>query len=208
MNDQDHAKQGIVYALTNEAMPGLLKIGTTGRNDPQHRINELYTTGVPYPFECLKAIKVDDGLQLERALHVAFGPQRVNRSREFFEVEEEQVLAILDVWPGAQDVTPEVAEEVKGDIAGEEALVSRKRRRPNLDFHKMGIPDGSVLTFAQSGETVEVVSANRVRFQGEDISLTAATRKLGAAWGLTKHWTHQGRSVSSYYREWTRGLGF
>ena len=37
--------------LTNEAMPRLVKIGVTQANDPQSRIADLYTTGVPFPFE-------------------------------------------------------------------------------------------------------------------------------------------------------------
>ena len=37
----------IVYVLTNPAMPGIVKIGTTTRENPQVRMNELYTTGVP-----------------------------------------------------------------------------------------------------------------------------------------------------------------
>lgn len=45
-------KQGIVYILSNEAMPGLLKIGLTTRKDLSARLRELYTTGVPVPFRC------------------------------------------------------------------------------------------------------------------------------------------------------------
>ena len=44
MEDQENRNQ-IVYVLTNPAMPGLVKIGRTTREDPQVRMNELYTTG-------------------------------------------------------------------------------------------------------------------------------------------------------------------
>ena len=40
----------IVYVLTNQAMPGIVKIGMTERDDVQRRMNELYSTGVPLPF--------------------------------------------------------------------------------------------------------------------------------------------------------------
>lgn len=40
----------IVYVLTNEAMPGLVKIGRTN-NELAARIRALYSTSVPLPFE-------------------------------------------------------------------------------------------------------------------------------------------------------------
>ena len=45
----------IVYVLTNPAMPGIVKIGMTEREDVQRRMTELYSTGVPLPFECVIA---------------------------------------------------------------------------------------------------------------------------------------------------------
>ena len=49
---------GIVYLLTNPVMPGLVKIGMTAQKDIEKRMRELYTTGVPVPFECQFACKV------------------------------------------------------------------------------------------------------------------------------------------------------
>ena len=49
---------GIVYLLTNPVMPGLVKIGMTTQEDIDKRMKELYTTGVPVPFECKFACKV------------------------------------------------------------------------------------------------------------------------------------------------------
>ena len=34
---------GIVYVLTNPAMPGMVNIGWTTREDPKLRMNELYS---------------------------------------------------------------------------------------------------------------------------------------------------------------------
>ena len=97
----------IVYALTNQAMPGLVKIGMTDRDDIRRRMSDLYTTGVPLPFECVAARQIEDqdAQRVESALHTAFGPHRVNASREFFQIDPEQALAILNVLPG-RDVTP------------------------------------------------------------------------------------------------------
>ena len=48
----------VVYVLTNSAMPGLVKIGHTTQEDANVRIGQLYTTGVPVPFELKFACKV------------------------------------------------------------------------------------------------------------------------------------------------------
>ena len=54
---------GIVYLLTNPVMPGLVKIGMTTQEDIDKRMKELYTTGVPVPFECQFACKVKKGAE-------------------------------------------------------------------------------------------------------------------------------------------------
>ena len=100
----------IVYVLTNPAMPGIVKIGMTDGVDVRDRMARLYSTGVPFPFDCVIARQIEDrgAAEIERALHTAFGPNRVNPSREFFQLDPEQVLAVLlQVLPG-RDVTPQV----------------------------------------------------------------------------------------------------
>ena len=121
----------IVYVLTNPAMPGIVKIGVTSRQNPSVRMNELYTTGVPLPFECVAALEVGDDSagDIETALHTAFAPQRVNPAREFFEIEPYQVEALLRVLPG-RDVTPKVNEAASGlDPVDREAVAEFKGRR-------------------------------------------------------------------------------
>ena len=97
----------IVYVLTNPAMPGFVKIGMTDGSDVQTRMNSLYSTGVPFPFECAIAWEIEgrDAGEIETVLHTAFGPHRVNPLREFFEMDPERVQVLLRVMPG-RDVTP------------------------------------------------------------------------------------------------------
>ena len=58
MNFASENDYGLVYVLTNSAMPGMVKIGMTQRADLEQRMKELYGTGVPVPFECAYACKV------------------------------------------------------------------------------------------------------------------------------------------------------
>jgi hypothetical protein len=61
----------------------IVKIGiTTGSVDA--RINQLYTTGVPFRFRVIKEFETKNYYELEQALHRLLEPYRINRSREFF----------------------------------------------------------------------------------------------------------------------------
>jgi hypothetical protein len=79
----------IVYVLTNEAMPGLVKIGLT--NDTvEARLTTLSShTGVPLPFECYFAAEVKDSARIEKILHQLFAEARINPKREFFRLDPE-----------------------------------------------------------------------------------------------------------------------
>ena len=75
--------EGSVYVLTNPAMLNIVKIGKTTR-DVELRLADLYSTGIPLPFECEYAAKVKDVDKTEKAFHTAFEPSRVNPKREFY----------------------------------------------------------------------------------------------------------------------------
>ncbi len=119
----------IVYVLTNPAMPGIVKIGMTERDDVQRRMSELYSTGVPLPFDCVIARQISDieAARVENALHTAFDPNRINPSREFFQIDPEQVEALLQVMPG-RDVTPGVSEQIAA-LQPEDTKVASKYKR-------------------------------------------------------------------------------
>ena len=103
----------------------------TDRDDIRRRMSDLYTTGVPLPFECIAAREIEDreAADIERALHTAFGPNRINVSREFFEVDPEQVQVLLRVMPG-RDVTPGNSEQgAESQDEDQVAAIEYKRRR-------------------------------------------------------------------------------
>jgi hypothetical protein len=194
----------IVYVLTNPAMPGLVKIGRTDNQDANSRIGQLYTTGVPVPFTLEYACKVANPDEVEKALHIAFGPQRINPKREFFQIEPEQAIAILQLL-NTEDATEEVSAQ-KSDIDPEsaQAAVALKSRRPNLNFLEVGIPIGSVLHSTEDDSTATVISAKKVTFRGDEMSLTAATRiMLGLDYSVqpSPYWTYNGRPLRDLYNE-------
>ena len=196
----------VVYVLTNQAMPRMVKIGWTTRS-AEVRMNDLLATGVPVPFECAIAIEVKDGegSKIEKALSTAFAPNRVNLKREFYELESEQVEAILRVLPG-KDVTPQIEKETESlDVGDRESLANMKRRRPNFNFTQMGIPIGAVLASVDTEEEATVTNdSNQVRFRDEEMSLTAASKKVWEVdYGVAPcpRWKYGGRRLSDIYEE-------
>ncbi len=184
----------IVYALTNPAMPDLVKIGKTTRRDPQSRIKELSSTSsVPAAFECAMAIDLTHKRAgpVEKALHTAFAPYRAPQG-EFFNIEPRQVVAILEILEG-KDVTPSLDKEFSSldkEFSKERAAV--------LEFYKMNIDDGEVLELAQDNNVQVTVAGNKtVRLEGKEMSLSKATRIVR---GLGKksspkprhYWEHKG----------------
>lgn len=86
--------EGFVYVLTNDAFPGLVKIGMT-THDPRKRAGELYTTGVPFPFDVAFCIWCDDAALVEEAVHCRLDDFRCNKSREFFKVDTRSAVGIV-----------------------------------------------------------------------------------------------------------------
>lgn len=200
---------GIVYLLTNPYMPGLVKIGMTKQEDLEKRMKELYTTGVPVAFECQFACRVNnkDCAKIERALHTAFEPQRVNKNREFFRINVEQAKAILELFHHT-DVTNDVTEEIQNDLTDEdkEASDNAKKKRPALNFVEMGLHKGDILKWKDNPLiTVTIISDRKVSYNGEEISLSALSAQLKGYKVKhiqpTPHWVFNDRLLSDIYDE-------
>lgn len=197
-------EEGIVYVLTNEAMPGLVKIGMTTRAEISIRMAELWTTGIPVPFECAFAGKVLDARKVEKAFHVAFAPDRINPSREFFKIDPIQAVALLELMC-VENLTPQVNTELdKVDDASKEAGKQLQKKRPRFNFYEMGIPAGSILYSTINDETSEVTFGNKVLFRKKILSLTGATKLLldndyNVAPG--PYWIFNGKKVCDIYNE-------
>jgi hypothetical protein len=200
---------GIVYLLTNPVMPGLVKIGMTTREDMDARMKELYSTGVPVPFVCQFACKVKkaDCVRIEKALHKAFNPQRINANREFFRIQVEQAKAILELFHH-EDVTEDVSDEIENDLTEDDkaATENAKVRRPALNFYEMGIQKGDVLLWKENPSISVVIDSERkVIYNGEETSISALSARLKGY--NTKHiapgkyWTFKDRTLDDIYDE-------
>ena len=190
---------GIVYLLTNPVMPGLVKIGMTTQEDIDKRMKELYTTGVP--------VKKNDCLKIEKALHKAFDPQRINQNREFFRINVDQAQAILELFHH-EDVTEEVTDEIQNDLTDEDKAASTKAhaKRPPLNFYEMGLQKGDILIWKDDPSiSVTIFSERKVCYQGEETSISALSAKLKGYKVKhiqpTPHWLFNDRLLSEVYDE-------
>jgi SOS-response transcriptional repressor LexA len=100
-------RSGYVYVISNVGSFGenVFKIGMTRRIDPMDRVRELGDASVPFAFDVHALIWSKDAPALERALHLQFDANRVNRvnlKKEFFVAETEHVRkTLLAFIPGA-----------------------------------------------------------------------------------------------------------
>ncbi len=194
----------VVYVLSNPAMPGLVKIGKTQNEDAAARMAQLYTTGVPFPFNVEFVCRVKNPDEVERALHMAFAPQRVNPKREFFQIDASQAIAILKLLHVKDETEQFSVPDISIDPSETNAANQFRKRRPNQNFEEMGIPRGSILTCSVEDQTVTVNGPRKVIFNGEETSLTAATRailQLDYSVAPLPYWSFNGRSLNDIYEE-------
>ncbi len=193
------ADRCIVYVLTNEAMPDYVKIGMT-RTSITQRMTQLYTTAVPVPFECHYAGEVEIAKTVEKRIHRAFDKFRVNKSREFFEIEADAAADIIRMV-SLRDVTP--TDVVAASREDREAIERLEKRAKRFSFKMVGIAPDTVLTFKLDPEvTCTVLDNHRIAFEGERTSLSAAAlialRRQGferkAAQGAL-YWVHDGKTL-------------
>jgi hypothetical protein len=172
--------EGINYVLTNKSMPGFIKIGST--IDLTRRMKELDNGSIPLPFECFHASRVKNMIAAEKALQATFESERVRSTREFFKMDPERVARILrafeieDVTPRLENVTDKVDIEALEKFQEEE---EEKKRRTAFRFPMAKIDNGYIIYFARDQKyTATVVSDKTVEFEGEELSLSAATNKI------------------------------
>lgn len=190
---------GVVYVLENEAFATpVVKIGKTGQQDWVARIRQL-NTGVPLPFTCAKASRVDDMSAVERFLHQTFYPAKHHWRGEFYQVDAWRVAQVLDLFGGVDvtDLAPVPSNEEEEAI---NTTVSVKESRTDFTFEVAEIPVGAKLGFKGRPEIeAEVVDGNTtVRYKSETYSMSALATKIkeknyvvqGILW-----WTYEGETL-------------
>lgn len=187
----------IIYILTNEAMPGYVKIGKTSTSLEQ-RIRELSgSTSVPLPFTCYYACTVKNAAFVERQLHDAFDNNRINPRREFFQISPERVVAALKIGE-IENITPK--KDFVDSKEDQQALdETRAQIKAKFNFDMVNIRVGAELYFSRD-ENIKALVADKkhISFNGEITSLSDSARKiLGYDYGVQgpAYWMYEGETL-------------
>lgn len=196
----------IIYVLTNEAMPGFVKIGKTNNNLEQ-RVRELSrSTSVPLPFTVFFACTVNDAHFVERQLHDAFDNNRVNPRREFFNIDPERVVAALRLAE-IKDVTPGL--DIVDSPEDQRSLDVVREKRSRFNFDMVDIPIGAELYFSRDERIKATVigrtGSETIEFNGKRTSLSsAAIEILNASNKLrgTAYWMYENETLDERRRRY------
>lgn len=165
---------GKVYILTNDAMPGIIKIGIT-ENSIEERMRSLDTTSVPMPFRFHYAIESDKYKEIEKLMHNAFSKLRVRDNREFFKMDAENAVSALKI-----SCAPEI--KLNNEMIDENGTIIEEEPKPQktlFTFSSVNIPIDAELSFTRDENIkCKVVSDREVEYDGEKYYLSGLAKKL------------------------------
>lgn len=175
MKNNFKKEKNIVYILTNESMPGYIKIGFTTR-DIQHRLRELDGTNTPLPFEMHYACEVEKTND-EKWLHSIFSDRRVRDNREFFKMDPERVILALKRIQIKEIKLND--DESNITIEQKKSILEKKKNRSRFDFKEYGISTGEEIYFSRDENIkARVLQNNKIELNGEERALSESAREL------------------------------
>ncbi|MCH5298192.1 MAG: GIY-YIG nuclease family protein [Ruminococcus sp.] len=186
--------KGLVYILTNPCLDGWVKIGMTGRNGIEKRLQELNApTNIPLSYRCYAVYEVENPLEVEKRIHSLI--DRVDnslhareqlesgriREREFFKISPETAYGIFkDIAKLRNDIqnlklyTPTYAQ------AQEQEIAEKKTKRSNNSFKLLGITVGEEISFLYDEDIVAKVldEKNQIQYEGGNYSITGLAKRI------------------------------
>jgi len=119
---------GFIYILSNQSMPGLLKVGLT-TNSVHQRVTELNTTGVPTKFKSERIFEIEERFlrQVEKAVHDTLKGNGAHHGKEFFRVDLETCVRCVE------DLIHKFTGSVAPELVGQ-AVARQERDRKKWEW--------------------------------------------------------------------------
>lgn len=168
---------GIVYILTNDAMPGIIKIGIT-EDSVESRIKSLDNTSLPLPFRFYFAIESKRYKEIEKLAHDAFSTFRIRENREFFKIDPERAVSALKI-SGDKEIklSNKMIDDTGTEI--EDEITPSRRTGKRFSFASINVPVGTELIFTRN-ENIKctVIPDDKVEYENKQYSLSGLADKL------------------------------
>src|SRR5579859_6306141 len=95
--------RGWVYVISNQSMPGLLKIGFSSK-DPHDRARELDNTGCPQPYVVEYDVLVSAPREVEQRIHTRLSDKR--DGKEWFRCSLKEAISAVEAIAAQNPAEP------------------------------------------------------------------------------------------------------
>lgn len=190
----------IIYVFTNPAFEdNYVRVGRVA--DMRQLSREMNGSGLPLPFRCVLAIEVQNDAKVERLLRQAFAEHLTGAASEYFNIDPKRLVAALKLT-GGRELTPG-SDASAGSVHRMAPTSTKRARRRNSDFTAAGLNIGDTIYFSKDCQaTAQVVSSNRIKFEGAVTSVSASAKILlvraGYEWQASngwKYWMYDGETL-------------
>lgn len=127
---------GFIYILSNRQFDRI-KIGISSKDPNSQRLNELYTTGVPEPFQIEYFAFVENYEIVEKVVHSRLDDKRPNKNREFFTCTVPEAIVVIrnSATIKYEEIFYKSPEEIKkqSENLKKEQELKRKKELEELD---------------------------------------------------------------------------
>lgn len=191
------AKEGTVYILVNDAMPGFTKLETTSKNDLAARVSKTNGGELPVPFRIFFAAKVPNISLMERNLAFLFADERHGAGSPFYKSSADRLRAAIE--PAAIEIVEIDDDEIGISPDLRKQMVGLKGYHDALQFEGLNIEPGTTLSFSKDHSiSCTAIGNGMVDFEGTVCTpadaAANALRSLGHDWSevsATDYWQPQ-----------------
>lgn len=195
---------GVIYVLSNPALPNLLKIGLVKQYAPgvlKKRINALQA-GSPYPYRVEHAACGEQATEAEKELHLIHSSALLDEGggKEWFKLGLPAAKKTLEKFEGLTVLTDDQLATLTNPVKHAKAARSLKGPSGPSLFEQLGLRVEDALSSGPGGSICRVfaLSPSLVKFDGEVMTISSAAYRLkGYRISGARFWRHNGKTLKA-----------